>query len=125
MRLILIALLLPATATADPALECSDAGSQVEIGSCVGEMDTRVSRALQVSFELAVQSAKELDEVTGRIVAEPALIAAQQAWETYRDTHCTAVGASFGGGSGTGIAITSCRVNLGRARVEELLSFAN
>ncbi len=123
MRWILI--LFPFAALADPTMECSEAGSQVEIGACVSEMEERVEAAIEASYSLAMQAATELDDVTGRVVAQPALEAAQDAWTDYRDTQCDAVGASFGGGSGTGIAITACRVDLGRARVDELLRFAN
>jgi len=125
MRYAVYLCLLPVAAFADPTLECADASSQVEIGSCVGEMEQRVTRALEASYGFAMQAAKELDDVTGRVVAQPALEASQNAWAAYRDAQCDAVGASFGGGSGTGIAITSCRVDLGRARVDELLRFAN
>jgi len=106
-------------------MECTDAGSQVEIGACVGQAETNVEAALVQAFGLAADAATELDEVTGRTVALPALEASQAAWQAYRDAQCEAVGASYGGGSGTGIAITSCRVELGRARVTELLRFVN
>ncbi|WP_170329568.1 lysozyme inhibitor LprI family protein [Ruegeria arenilitoris] len=125
MRHALLLLLLPSAALADPTLECTNAGSQVEIGSCVSAMEDRVALALEESYGFALQAAAELDDVTGRNVAQPALEAAQSAWESYRDAQCEAIGASYGGGSGTGIAITSCRVDLGRARVDELLRFAD
>lgn len=125
MRYTLLALFFSSAALADPTLECSDASSQVEIGSCVSEMEERVNLAFEASFGFAVQAAKELDEVTEREVAQPALEASQAAWSEYRDKQCAAVGASYGGGSGTGIAITACRVDLGRARVDELMRFAN
>ncbi|WP_109310621.1 lysozyme inhibitor LprI family protein [Ruegeria sp. AU67] len=125
MRYVLIAVLFASAAWADPSLECFDAGSQVEIGACVGEMEKRVNMAVETSYGFAMQSAVELDEVTDRVVAQPALEAAQEAWRGYRDAQCEAVGASYGGGSGTGIAIASCRVDLGRARADELLRMAN
>ncbi|EEE37602.1 hypothetical protein RKLH11_1438 [Rhodobacteraceae bacterium KLH11] len=106
-------------------MECLDAGSQVEIGTCVSDMETRVNAAIKSSYSLAIGAAQELDDVTGRAVAVPALEASQTTWAAYRDAQCEAVGASFGGGSGTGIAITACRVDLGRARVDELLRYAN
>ena len=65
-----------------------------------------------------MRSAKELDDVTGRTVALPALEKAQAAWSAYRDTHCDYVGATFGGGSGTGIGINSCKIELARSRAE-------
>ncbi len=125
MRYVLITLLFSSAALADPTLECADASSQVEIGACVGEMEDRVNLALEASYSFAMQAAKELDDVTERVVAQPALEASQNAWIGYRDAQCEAIGASYGGGSGTGIAITACRVDLGRARVDELLRFAN
>ncbi|GAA6161787.1 hypothetical protein NBRC116589_39610 [Ruegeria sp. HU-ET01832] len=125
MRFAFLILFLSSAASADPALECLDAGSQVEIGACVGAMEDRVNQAIDASYDIAMQSAKELDDVTGRVVAVPALDSAQTAWLAYRDAQCEAVGASFGGGSGTGIGITACRVELGRARVDELLRYAN
>ncbi|WP_170467828.1 lysozyme inhibitor LprI family protein [Ruegeria arenilitoris] len=125
MRWALIAFLIPFAAVADPTLECSDAGSQVEIGACVSDMEARVNQAVAESYSFALAAAQELDEVTDRVVAQPALEAAQAAWEAYRDTQCEAVGAWFGGGSGTGIGITSCRVDLGRERVDELLRMTN
>ncbi|MEM1004674.1 MAG: lysozyme inhibitor LprI family protein [Pseudomonadota bacterium] len=125
MRCAAIICLLPGIGFADPTLECADASSQVEIGSCVSNMEDRVNAALLEAYGFALDAAVELDDITGRVAAKPALEASQQAWDAYRDAQCDAVGASFGGGSGTGIGIMSCRVQLGRARVDELLRYAN
>ncbi len=114
---------LPFAATADPAMECGDAGSQVEIAECVSKAEAAVNDAVELSLSFAMSSAAELDEVTQRDVAVPALEKAQAAWSAYRDGHCEYVGTTFGGGSGTHITITSCRVELGRARVRELMKF--
>jgi uncharacterized protein YecT (DUF1311 family) len=123
--LILTALCLcPVGAGADPTLECSGLGSQVEIGNCVGEAEARVNAALDIAYGAAMQAAVELDEITGRDVAVPALEAGQAAWAAYRNAQCDYVGATFGGGSGTGIAISACRVSLGRARMDDLLRHA-
>ncbi len=108
-------------AAADPAFECGvDLSSQVEIADCVAATEVRVEANVESMFGFAAASAKELDDVTGRAVAVPALEAAQSAWVTFRDAQCEYVGATFGGGSGTGIAIRACRIELGRARVAEL-----
>ena len=96
-------------------------GSQVEIGACVAETLGRVDATVEIYLGFAMRSAEELDGATGRTVAAPALEQAQAAWATYRDDHCAYVGATFGGGSGTGIAIRSCRIELGRERVEALM----
>ena len=110
---------LPSIVVADPAAECGGS-SQVEIGSCVAETLQRVDATVDIYLGFAMSSAAELDEVTGRTVAVPALEAAQAAWSAYRDEHCGYVGATFGGGSGTGIGINSCRIELGRSRAGEL-----
>lgn len=115
---------LSAEATlAGPDLECSG-GSQIEISQCVNQALEAVDNAVEVSLGFAMGAAQELDSVTGRDSTVPALEAAQAAWSAFRDAHCEHVGATYGGGSGTGIAIASCRVMLGRDRVEVLLGLA-
>lgn len=115
----------PVAALADPSLECSvGLSSQVEIAACVVDAEENVDRAVEVALKFAMRSAGELDEITGRQVSVPALAAGQAAWEAYRDAHCEYVGSTFGGGSGTGIAIRSCRVELGRLRVSDLTAQA-
>lgn len=116
------ALCVPGLASADPATECGGS-SQVEIGACVAETLQRVDATVDTYLGFAMSSAQELDSVTGRIVAAPALEAAQAAWSSYRDAHCDYVGATFGGGSGTGIGIDSCRIELGRERAEDLMRY--
>ncbi|MFC3615719.1 lysozyme inhibitor LprI family protein [Lutimaribacter marinistellae] len=112
---------LAAPALADPATECGGS-SQVEIGACVADTLKRVDATVELYLGFARASAQELDDVTGRSAAVPALEAAQAAWSAYRDAQCTFVGATFGGGSGTGIGIDSCRIELGRDRAKELLA---
>ncbi|MEX0351029.1 MAG: lysozyme inhibitor LprI family protein [Paracoccaceae bacterium] len=110
-------------AFADPTMEC-DEPSQVEIAECVSATLDRVDGAVLAALGLARNAMAELDRVTGREVAAPALEQSQTAWAAFRDAQCEAVGASYGGGSGTGIAITACRIELGRARVTKLLNLA-
>ncbi|MFA3919195.1 lysozyme inhibitor LprI family protein [Ruegeria hyattellae] len=121
--LFLTVLCLAPRVAADPAMECNEP-SQVEIAECVSAMLDGVDLAVEASLGLARNAMGELDQVTGREAGVPALDRSQAAWVTYRDTQCEAVGASYGGGSGTGIAITSCRIELGRARASELLELA-
>jgi len=111
---------LPSTVFADPATECGGS-SQVEIGACVADTLQRVNATVDIYFDFAMSSAEELDQVTGRTMAVPALEAAQAVWSAYRDAHCDYVGATFGGGSGTRIGIDSCKIKLGRTRAEELI----
>ena len=114
---------LPGFVVADPATECVGS-SQIEIGACVAETLERVDATIDIYLGFAMTSAEELDEVTGRVVAVPALEAGQAAWAACRDAHCDYVGATFGGGSGAGIGINSCRIELGRDRATELMRFA-
>lgn len=116
-----LALGLPAVTQADPSLECSlGSGSQVETGNCLAQVEKTVAEAMTVALGFVRSSAEELDQITGRTVAVPALEASQAAWEAYRDAECAYAGALFGGGSGTGIEITSCRIELTRARTDAL-----
>jgi uncharacterized protein YecT (DUF1311 family) len=123
LPLLSLLILAPGLAVADASLECNEGtSSQVEIADCMAATETRVDAALETALSFASASATDLDEVTGREAALPALEAAQAAWVAYRDAQCEFVGATFGGGSGTGIAIRGCRIELGRARVTELLA---
>ncbi|WP_111428398.1 lysozyme inhibitor LprI family protein [Rhodobacteraceae bacterium DSL-40] len=120
---LLLVPLLPAAASADAALECSRGlGSQVEIADCVAAAEATVDETVNAALGFAKEAAQELDGVTGRPVSVPALEASQVAWAAYRDAQCDYIGATYGGGSGSGIAIRSCRVALGRARVAELMA---
>jgi uncharacterized protein YecT (DUF1311 family) len=117
---LVISLCVPSAVFADPATECGGS-SQIEIGACVAETLRRVDETIDIYLGFAMSSAQDLDEATGRAVTVPALEAAQAAWLAYRIAHCDYVGATFGGGSGTGIAIGSCEIELGRDRAEELM----
>ncbi|MFU1681595.1 lysozyme inhibitor LprI family protein [Phaeobacter piscinae] len=117
-------LALPLPALADPAMECSDTGSQIALRDCLKGDQICANAALSQALGYAREAAADLDDTTGRQSAGPALEAAQQSWEAFRDAHCDFVGATFGGGSGTGIAILSCRISLTRGRVEALMDHA-
>lgn len=124
IRSVALVLTLAATpALADPTMECPG-GSQIEIAACLAAVLDGVDHAVTVALGFAQSSASDLDEATGRADALPAVDAAQAAWTAYRDAQCAAVGAGFGGGSGTSIAIQSCRIDLGRARMDALLDMA-
>lgn len=114
---------LPRFAFGDPATECGGS-SQIEIGACVSDTLRRVDATVDIYLGFAMSSAEELDEITGRTVAVPALESAHASWLAYRDAHCDYVGSTFGGGSGTGIGIISCKIELGRDRAEELMRYA-
>lgn len=113
------------TGLADPQAECSiDATSQIEIGNCLTEAERIADATVAAALGYAMQAAQELDDVTGRETSVPALIAAQAGWEDYRARHCEFVATTYGGGSGTGIAIRSCRIALARTRTDDLMRYA-
>ncbi|MEZ5667560.1 MAG: lysozyme inhibitor LprI family protein [Alphaproteobacteria bacterium] len=118
--------LVGAAAIAGPVEECSvQSGSQVEIGNCLVPVAEAADLVMAQALEFATADARETDAATGRAVAVPALEAAQQAWLAFRDQHCDYVGATFGGGSGTGIAIQGCRIEMARARADALMRFVH
>ncbi|WP_421710362.1 lysozyme inhibitor LprI family protein [Algihabitans sp.] len=116
--------ILPLTpSAADTALECGvQVSSQVEIASCVSAQVNIVGLALDQALGFARDAAVELDGVTGRDVALPALEKSQGAWVAYRDAQCRYRATLFGGGSGSGIAEGACHVALTRARIAELMA---
>jgi uncharacterized protein YecT (DUF1311 family) len=119
------AVLAAGPSAADPSMECSvTETTQVATGDCLAAAEKTVDAALDQALGFAVDAAKALDAETGRAAAVPALDAGQKAWSAYRDAHCAYVGETFGGGSGTGIAIRSCRIELARARTDVLMRFA-
>lgn len=116
---------LPTFLAADPSLECGISNdNQIEIGECLTKAESEVDGAVKLALGFASGSAKELDEITERDTSVKALQAGQSGWSAYRDAQCKFVGTTFGGGSGTGIAIQSCRIELGRLRVTELMKFS-
>ena len=119
---VLIGNIVPAYA--DPTMECSIKNeTQVDTGACLADILKTVDTVLETSLSFAMDAANELDNSTGRTVAAPALKKAQAEWLQYRDSHCDFVGSTFGGGSGTGIAIQDCQIRHSRARSDELMKF--
>lgn len=114
----------PAVAEADPHMECeTESGSQVEVGNCLVEVEKAADAALKIVFGFAMDAAKELDDLTApRRDVVPALEASQAAWQDYRDKHCEHIETTYGGGSGSGIALQNCRIELSRARFKELFA---
>lgn len=127
MRMILAAALMVAVAglaAADPAMECGVTGaSQVEIADCLAKTEETVNQTMATALDIARSAAGEVDTATGRAEARPALDAAQAAFLDFREKQCAAAGATFGGASGTGIAILGCRIDMTRARTDALLRF--
>jgi uncharacterized protein YecT (DUF1311 family) len=122
--LIGVALLASASApaNADSHTKCdTQSTSQVDLHGCLLKAEKEADAALKSALGNAMAAAKELDDVTApRRDVVQALTAGQDVWVQYRDKHCEYVGTTWGGGSGTGIAITRCRIDHARARSKEL-----
>jgi uncharacterized protein YecT (DUF1311 family) len=71
--------------------------------------------------ELALGTARQLDERTGTEVAVLGLEASQQAWEAYRDVECQTVGVFAGNATPPETAQLACEIRLTRARTDALL----
>lgn len=107
---------------ADPVLECnSGMATTAEITACLAETEERVDRALDTALDFAMAVAGDVDEMTGNAVSMAALDEAQAAWRAFRDAHCAFVSASFGDPDVGRMEAGACRVQLGRARVADLL----
>jgi len=109
---------------ADPMSECWVGNGKQEAEVCLGTVEDNADAALEVILGQAMDAAKKFDDLTApRRDVVPALKAAQEAWAQYRDKHCEYVGANWGGGSGTGMAISNCRIEHARKRFDELTEF--
>ena len=116
--------LMASPVLADPSLECSvTTSSQVETAECLIAEEERVGQALEAAIRVRQRAAEQIDNVTERELAIPALAVSQEAWLAYRDAECNFKGTLFAGGSGGGIAIRSCRVQMTRDRIDALLDF--
>ena len=109
---------------ADPMSECWVGNGKQEAELCLGAVEDKANAALDDILRRAMDAANKFDDQTApRRDVVPALNAAQEAWTKYRDKHCEYVEANWGGGSGTGMAISNCRIELARKRFDELTEF--
>ncbi len=112
------------SANADPMSECWIGNGKQEAQVCLGAVENNANAALDVILSQAMDAARKFDDVTApRRDVVPALNAAQEAWAQYRDKHCEFVEANWAGGSGTGMAVSNCRIEQARRRFDELTEF--
>ena len=101
---------------------CS-ASSQVEIGDCVAQAYKKADAALNEVWKKAVATIQPTDGLTPEKAQEwrDNLIAAQRAWNTFKDKDCNGA-RSFEllGGSGTSIAVISCLYEYTVTRTKDL-----
>ena len=120
------ALLVPAApAWADPVGECQAlTADQVQTGQCMQADLGAADRVMGTALDALLQTADELDRVTGRVAARPAVEASQVQWQAYRETTCAVPFALAAGASGAGQFQLGCLITLARARTAELRALA-
>jgi uncharacterized protein YecT (DUF1311 family) len=101
---------------------CS-ASSQVEVGDCVAQAYKKADAALNEVWKKALATIQPTDGLTLERAQEwrDDLIAAQRAWNTFKDKDCNGA-RSFEllGGSGTSIAVISCLYEYTVTRTKDL-----
>ena len=110
---------LPAHAT--PVSECQvTATNQVEVTRCLQATLSAADQVMGAALDRLLRRADELDGVTGRVVARPAVEGAQVAWQTFREASCAVPAALAAGASGSGQFQLGCMITMARARVADL-----
>ena len=118
-------LLLAGPLPAQPAPDCGNAITQLDLNLCAAAEYDAADRDLNRVWKQARAKAKELDAgLEGRLKgAEEALLAAQRGWIAYRDGHCTLAGFDARGGSMEPMLVSGCLAATTRLRTRELQDF--
>ena len=121
VSLICGAVLAASPVLADPVGECQTATTtQVDTNQCLQNTQAAAQHVLDLALQRAQQKADDLDGVTGRTEARPALDQAQADWMTLLKSNCAVRGAFAAGASGSGQFIAACAIQMTRLRAEEL-----
>ncbi len=123
VTLVALALVLLATAsraTAGALEECQIAGDHAAVSKCLVEADSQAQASLRNAEAAAGTRAREIDNATGRAVANAALAKTLRPFADYRTTQCEYVKALYASGAGADQALLGCRVDLTRRRVRDL-----
>ena len=118
MAMVLLGLAAPAAAGALD--ECHTAGDHAAVTRCLAEADGQAQASLRNAEAAAGTRAREIDNATGRAVANAALAKTLRAFTEYRTLQCDYVKALYASGAGAEQAGLACRVDLTRRRVREL-----
>jgi uncharacterized protein YecT (DUF1311 family) len=115
------------------ANNCADPQNQAEMNICAGIDFQRADNDLNVAYRAAIAEAQARDRERSAIERqsdprpgyEAVLRAAQRAWLTYREQHCTWQGYNDArGGSMESMVYNGCRALFTRARIRELTAEA-
>jgi uncharacterized protein YecT (DUF1311 family) len=119
----MLALAGPALAQDVPG--CDNATSNVEIGNCVYAAYQKADKELNAIWpKVLAYIDTQGDNVPADALQKwkATIVAAQKAWVTFKESDCGAVQYEWWGGSGAGIAETSCLYAHTAQRVEDLKS---
>ena len=121
-----LAALVPGPAAqASPVGECQAvSANQAAVTQCLQTTLTSADGVMGGALERLLKRADELDGVTGRVVARPAVEKSQVEWQAFREANCAVPAALAGGASGSGQFQLGCLITLSRARANELDEFA-
>lgn len=125
--MLFLAMALTAT---EPALDCTNQVTQVDMNQCAYIEYKRADEELNRRWKLALAAAKtadrEIDSQTrkGRKGYVESLMAAQRAWLVFRDNHCVLNSYNAIGGSMEPMLYSFCLSNLTKTRTEQLKEIA-
>lgn len=106
--------------------ECyKSAQTTAAVRECLKQELQETREEYRAMMEKLTNQAGELDRVTGRSVALPALEKANMSFDRYVSDQCSFDEAMMGGGTGSGAANLSCQINLLRIRMGSLESHTN
>ncbi|MCA1444393.1 lysozyme inhibitor LprI family protein [Ensifer sp. IC4062] len=114
-----------AVAQEQPAVDCQNAVTQMDMNICAGQDYDTADADLNEVYRRAVAATKAMDKELGEIDAayvgaEEALKKAQRAWIGYRDGQCQLAGFEARGGSMEPMLVSGCLAELTRKRTAEL-----
>ena len=123
--MIIASLLLLSAVAADPEIDCDNAMAQFELNACAYKEYERADAAMNAQWKVTTAHMKKIDADFDRTQdTRPGyfdtLLAAQRAWLTYRDQHCTGEGYVMRGGSAEPMVFSGCMTQLTEARTKQL-----
>lgn len=110
-------------ALADDPPGCSGLSSNVEIGQCTADAYKKADQELNDLWPkvlAAIDSEGDIMPPDALHTWKATVIAAQKAWITFKESDCAAVEYEWWGGSGAGIAETTCFYSHTADRVADL-----
>ena len=121
----IVALLVLAQASPDPAWNCAQPVAQQEMNWCAAREYERADAIMNRQWSTTAAEMKRRD-VNGEYPRDArqgffaTLLDAQRAWLKYRDAQCASEGYLFRGGSMEPLLVSTCRTRLTEERTQQL-----